>query len=73
VTDYERVDGFNDRTVAAVEPTAAMIATVLGELNVDPVLIPHDCSDGFLGCFWGRPEAYLDAEARFGMSGVPLA
>ena len=50
-------------------PTLAMVATVLGELNVDPVPIPHDCSDGFLGCLWGRPGAYLDAEVRFGMSG----
>jgi SAM-dependent methyltransferase len=50
-------------------PTLAAVAAGLGELDVDPVPIPHDCSDGFLGCFWRRPEAYLEAEVRFGMSG----
>jgi hypothetical protein len=50
-------------------PTLGTLAAALGELRVDPVPIPHDCSDGFLGCFWRRPEAYLDAEVRFGMSG----
>jgi hypothetical protein len=49
-------------------PTLATVAAVLGELAVDPVPIAHDCSDGFLGCFWRRPEAYLDPEMRFGMS-----
>lgn len=50
-------------------PTVAAVATVLGGLRVEPVPIPHDCSDGFLGCFWRRPEAYLDPAVRFGMSG----
>ena len=50
-------------------PTLEAVAAVLGDLDVDPVPIPHDCSDGFLGCFWRRPEAYLDAKVRFGMSG----
>jgi SAM-dependent methyltransferase len=50
-------------------PALSAVAAVLGDLGVDPVPVPHDCSDGFLGCFWRRPEAYLDAEVRFGMSG----
>ena len=50
-------------------PALAAVAAVLGDLEVVPVPIPHDCSDGFLGCFWRHPEAYLDAEVRFGMSG----
>ena len=50
-------------------PTLVAVADVLGELDVTPVPIPHDCSDGFLGCFWRRPEAYVDEEVRFGMSG----
>jgi SAM-dependent methyltransferase len=50
-------------------PTLSAVAAGLGELDVIPVPIPHDCSDGFLGCFWRRPEAYLEAEVRFGMSG----
>ncbi len=33
-------------------------------LTVNPLLIPHDCRDGFLGCFWQRPEAYLQPAVR---------
>jgi len=33
-----------------------------------PVPIPHDCSDGFLGAYWRRPTAYLDATVRGGIS-----
>lgn len=36
---------------------------------VHAVPIPHDCGDGFLGAFWQRPAAYLDATVRAGMSG----
>jgi hypothetical protein len=32
------------------------------------VPIPHDCRDGFLGACWRRPEAYLDADVRSGIS-----
>lgn len=50
-------------------PSLGTVAASLGELEVEPLPIPDDCSDGFLGCFWQRPEAYLDPEVRFGMSG----
>jgi SAM-dependent methyltransferase len=40
----------------------------LGEVELRPVPIPHDCRDGFLGAFWRRPEAYLDPEVRAGIS-----
>lgn len=46
----------------------AEIAAALGEGRVVPVPIPHDCADGFLGAFWRRPEAYLDARVRAGIS-----
>ena len=36
--------------------------------EVAPVLVPHDCSDGFLYAYWRRPEAYLDARIRSGSS-----
>jgi hypothetical protein len=41
----------------------------LGRVRIEPVLIPHDCVDGFLGAFWRRPEAYVDATVRQAMSG----
>jgi hypothetical protein len=36
--------------------------------HVITVPIPHDCADGFLGAYWRRPEAYLNAEIRSGIS-----
>jgi SAM-dependent methyltransferase len=42
--------------------------TPLGDVELRPVPIPHDCRDGFLGAFWRRPEAYLDPEVRAGIS-----
>lgn len=36
------------------------------------VPIPYDCADGFLGAFWGRPEAYLDPAVHRGMSTFAL-
>lgn len=40
----------------------------LGEVQVSPVLVPHDCTDGFLYAYWRRPWAYLDARLRTGSS-----
>jgi SAM-dependent methyltransferase len=40
----------------------------LGVVDVSPVLVPHDCSDGFLYAYWRRPQAYLDARIRSGSS-----
>jgi SAM-dependent methyltransferase len=36
--------------------------------RIEPLPIPHDCVDGFLGAYWRRPHAYLDPEIRAGMS-----
>lgn len=44
------------------------VAAALGGARVEPVPIPHDCSDGFLGAYWRRPERYLDSEVRPGIS-----
>ncbi len=40
----------------------------LGPVQITPVLVPHDCSDGFLYAYWRRPVAYLDARIRSGIS-----
>jgi hypothetical protein len=40
--------------------------------GVEPVPVPHDCVDGFLGAYWRRPEVYLDASARRAMSSFAL-
>ncbi len=36
------------------------------------VAVPHDCTDGFLGSRWRRPEEYLDARFRRAISGFGL-
>jgi SAM-dependent methyltransferase len=40
----------------------------LGSLEERALPIPHDCSDGFLGAYWRRPEAYLDPRIRSAIS-----
>jgi SAM-dependent methyltransferase len=50
-------------------PSLGDLRRVLGPLEVEPVPIPHDCSDGFLGAYWRRPRAYLDPRVRGAISG----
>lgn len=49
-------------------PSVDRLAEEMGPLNVDTVVIPHDCSDGFLCAYWRRPRAYLDPLVRAGIS-----
>lgn len=49
-------------------PAMADYARWLGAVRIDPVPIPHDCSDGFLYAWWRRPTAYLDPHIRSGSS-----
>ena len=49
-------------------PPMSDYAEWLGDIEVEPVPIPHDCTDGFLYAYWRRPEAYLDPSVRAAMS-----
>lgn len=50
-------------------PTMSELARAFGgKVTVEPLLIPHDCTDGFLAAYWRRPAAYLDAGARSAIS-----
>ncbi len=49
-------------------PQLSELRTVLGKLDVRVLPIPHDCTDGFLGAYWRRPEAYLRREVRAAIS-----
>lgn len=51
-----------------IMPPIAKFSELLGDVNVLPVPIPHDCTDGFLGAYWQRPHAYLDPEVRAAIS-----
>ncbi|WP_040339712.1 methyltransferase domain-containing protein [Candidatus Blastococcus massiliensis] len=73
----ERVADFwllRDYLPAAAETDARLavgleeLTRLLGDAELRPVPVPHDCIDGFAAAFWRRPEAYLDPEVRAGMS-----
>lgn len=49
------------------------LVELLGSAQVHTVPIPHDCTDGFGAAFWRRPEAYLDATVRAGISMLAYA
>ncbi len=49
-------------------PPLGDVTDALGATDVIPVPVPHDCTDGFLGAYWRRPEAYLDPDVRRAMS-----
>ncbi len=49
-------------------PPMGDYAAWLGAVDIAPVPIPHDCSDGFLCAYWRRPAAYLDARVRAAIS-----
>jgi SAM-dependent methyltransferase len=49
-------------------PPLQALCNELGGADVRPIPIPHDCTDGFLGAYWRRPEAYLDPAVRASIS-----
>lgn len=50
-------------------PTLEAIESAMEVIDVWPVPVPWDCTDGFLGAYWRRPEMYLDPAARAAISG----
>ena len=48
------------------------VRTQLDVHTVVPVPVPNDCTDGFAGAYWRRPEAYLDPSVRAGISSLAL-
>jgi SAM-dependent methyltransferase len=52
----------------AIMPRMSDYERWLGSVEITPVLVPHDCRDGFLYAYWRRPLAYLDPFVRSGSS-----
>jgi SAM-dependent methyltransferase len=69
-TGFWLTDYFPDTLQAdrRIFPTLAQIGRELGSMSVSELPIPHDCSDGVLGAYWRRPEAYLDDGVRSAIS-----
>lgn len=68
-------DYFDEATNLPLErdpPGADLLGSVLAVREVQPVLVPRDCLDGFGAAFWARPEAYLDPAVQAGMSWMAL-
>ena len=65
VDEYFPEIGMIDRQIC---PPIEEFRRVLGRVEVHPLPIPHDCADGFLGAYWRRPHAYLDAGVRSAIS-----
>lgn len=49
-------------------PDMPLYGDCLGPVDIHPVPIPHDCTDGFLCAYWQRPAAYLDTRVRGAIS-----
>ena len=41
-------------------------------MQVQPLLVPSDRTDGFFGAYWKQPSLYLDEAVRASMSGLAL-
>jgi SAM-dependent methyltransferase len=67
--DYFPEIAVNDRKIFPNAATLyAMLERMVGPVHMAPVPIAHDCSDGVLGAYWRRPEAYLAAQIRSALS-----
>jgi SAM-dependent methyltransferase len=51
-----------------IMPPLEEFRRAVGPVDVRPLPIPHDCTDGFLGAYWRRPHAYLDPGVRSAIS-----
>jgi SAM-dependent methyltransferase len=68
--DYvpEAIAGERERGLWTVDEIAAALAPV----RVEVVPVPWDCTDGFFGAYWRRPEAYLLPVVRNAISALAL-
>jgi SAM-dependent methyltransferase len=65
---FPEIAAFDDRVFLPLQA----YQEALGLCEVQPFLIPRNCTDGFLDAFWARPEAYLQPEVRSAMSAFRL-
>jgi SAM-dependent methyltransferase len=65
VEDYFPAIAEVDRQIL---PSLDELRQILGNMEVRPLLVPHDCTDGFLGAYWRRPHAFLNPGIRGAIS-----
>ncbi|OWK28094.1 class I SAM-dependent methyltransferase [Sphingomonas dokdonensis] len=68
LTDYlPELAALDERQMPAMANYARWLSP-RGPMEVRPLPVPHDCTDGFLHAYWRRPAAYLDPQVRSGSS-----
>jgi SAM-dependent methyltransferase len=70
VRDYLPQIAAHERTLACLAVVKRELARGGQEMVTREVLVPGDCTDGFLGAYWRRPHAYLAPGIRASMSGI---
>jgi SAM-dependent methyltransferase len=68
VRDY--LPSLYERDRARFPPLETFARAAGAAVEVRPVTIPWDCTDGFLGAYWRRPEAYLDPQRAVATSAL---
>ncbi|BDU07168.1 class I SAM-dependent methyltransferase [Nocardia cyriacigeorgica] len=68
--DYLPAAAATDARLAV--PLEQLIELLPGTVEVHPVLVPADCTDGFGAAYRRRPHAYLQPEVQAGMSMLAL-
>ncbi|MEM7285611.1 MAG: class I SAM-dependent methyltransferase [Actinomycetota bacterium] len=53
-------------------PTVDTLAQVLTVTESQPIRVPPDCTDGFMGAYWCRPEYYLRHEVHRSISSLAI-
>lgn len=69
LTDYlPELAALDERQMPAMAEYARWLSPGQRPVEVRPLPVPHDCTDGFLHAYWRRPAAYLDPRVRSGSS-----
>lgn len=69
---FPEITAQDERTFPPAAVLAEMLERIVGPVAIEPVPTPHDCTDGFLGAYWRRPESYLSAEVRGAISSFSM-
>ncbi|NEW25829.1 class I SAM-dependent methyltransferase [Nocardia cyriacigeorgica] len=68
--DYLPAAAATDARLAV--PLHRLTSLLPGTVEIHPIPVPADCTDGFGAAYWRRPHAYLEPEVQAGMSMLAL-
>lgn len=70
VHEYLPEIGHREADLACLNTVTTYLRQLQPRVDVIPIPVPADCTDGFLGAYWNRPHAYLDPALRAAASGL---